>query len=90
MRVGSIKGIRLSEFDLARDVCLDNCIYGFDHCCGIFGGLRDERCCLGWVGLVGWARFFMVRVDRIDVGGHVVIGRIQIEVWGWMWMTLWE
>jgi len=68
VRAGSIKGIRLLEFDLVRDVCLDDCIYGFDHCCGIFRGLRDKRCCLGWVGLV---RFFVVGVDRFDVSRHV-------------------
>ena len=77
MRVGSIERIGLSEFDLGGDVCLDNCIYGLDHCCSIFGRLRNERCCLGWIGLVGWvelirwAGFFMVGVDRFDVGRHI-------------------
>ena len=66
-----MKGIGLLEFDLAGDVCLDDCIYGFDHCCSIFRGLRDERCHLGWIGLVGWARFFVVRVDRFDVSRHM-------------------
>ena len=76
-RVGSIKRIGLSELELGGDVHFNDSIYGLDHRCSVFGGLRNERCCLGWVRLVGWvglvggARLVMVRVDRFDVGRHI-------------------